>query len=81
MIPALIIILYKECTVDNRAKEVISADRPLDKYMNKTTRPCEKILIEKLLTCFQKHQEKRAARDNEQFIKKSSISICEITCG
>ena len=29
------LLLCKDCAIDNRAKEVISADRALDKYANK----------------------------------------------
>ena len=56
-------MLCKECAVDNRAKEMISADKTFDKYINKTTNPHEKQIIGKLLKGFRKHRRKSAARD------------------
>ena len=75
------ILLCKECTVNNRAKEVISADKALDKYIEKTTNPHEKQIIDKLFKGFRKHIRKSVARDKEQFIRQSSIMMNKTTRG
>ena len=40
------LLLCKDCVIDNRAKEVISADKALDKYAAKNLNPHEKVIID-----------------------------------
>ena len=74
-------VLCKECVLDNRAEEVIRADKALDKYLSKNSTPAEKMIVDKLLRGFRKHRKNREARDKEQFIATSDFSYNEQTKG